>query len=401
MWGLILWIFMFMCLVIAHELWHFISAKRSWVKVLEFWIWIPPKIAKIWTDKSGTEYTLNLIPLWGFVRLKGEDPSDSKEFNAKDSFLSAKLLNKIVILLAWVFMNTLLAWIIFTSIFTLGTKPIQIVPDNIVKGEIESYLTPTKYFLYSQWLIDWENIEKNVIIEDIFTDWLASKAWLTWWDILIAINDTQLDNRNLERTLKNHIGTTFELQYKRNKINNKVSITCPKNDCLMGITYKANINPENIKEIKLPLFTAMKYGFKEIWAQTKMTLGFLWNFGRNIATLQRTNIKESLHKMTWPAWAIKFGDMILQSWWWKVYLWFAGMISLALAIFNVLPIPALDWWRLLWILIQTIWRLKKEKYFNIEWYINLIFFVLLLWLWIYILFQDLIRVRWINIPFLS
>jgi regulator of sigma E protease len=76
------------------------------------------------------------------------------------------------------------------------------------------------------------------------------------------------------------------------------------------------------------------------------------------------------------------------------------MISLALAIFNVLPIPALDGGRLLWVLIQWLGKLKPEKYFNIEWYINLVFFILLMALWIYILLKDLVHFRNIKIPFL-
>ena len=82
---------MFMCLVLIHELGHFINAKRSGVKVLEFGIGIPPKVCRLRKDKSGTEYTLNLLPLGGFVRLKGEDPRDEKDFNAKDSFIKAKM----------------------------------------------------------------------------------------------------------------------------------------------------------------------------------------------------------------------------------------------------------------------------------------------------------------------
>jgi len=93
--------------------------------------------------------------------------------------------------------------------------------------------------------------------------------------------------------------------------------------------------------------------------------------------------------------------MILSSGGRKLYLGFAGMISLALAIFNVLPIPALDGGRLVGVLIQRIGRLKEEKYFNIEGYINLIFFVLLMGLGIYILLQDLVRMRGINIPFIG
>lgn len=105
---------------------------------------------KLWTDKSGTEYTLNLLPLGGFVRLKGEDPKDEQDFNAPDSFIKAKIRNKIIILLAGVAANFVIAWVLFTLVFTLGTRPITIVPENAVSETVESYLMPTKSFLYKK-----------------------------------------------------------------------------------------------------------------------------------------------------------------------------------------------------------------------------------------------------------
>jgi len=78
-----------MILVIIHELGHFWTAKKSGVQVLEFGIGIPPKLFTLYTDKTGTEYTINLIPLGGFVRLKGEDSKDEETFKAPDSFIMA------------------------------------------------------------------------------------------------------------------------------------------------------------------------------------------------------------------------------------------------------------------------------------------------------------------------
>lgn len=148
--AIVLGIIMFMVLVILHELGHFIAAKKSGVKVLEFGIGIPPKVCKIWTDKSGTVYTLNLIPLGGFVRLKGEDPKDEADFKSSDSFIMAKLRKKIIILLAGVSMNFLVAWGIFTFIFTAGTQPISVLPENTIASETNSYLMPTITFLDQQ-----------------------------------------------------------------------------------------------------------------------------------------------------------------------------------------------------------------------------------------------------------
>jgi regulator of sigma E protease len=82
-------------------------------------------------------------------------------------------------------------------------------------------------------------------------------------------------------------------------------------------------------------------------------------------------------------------------------VFFGGMISLALALFNILPIPALDGWRLLWVVIQTLFRIRPEKYFSIEWYVNTVSFLVLMVLGIYIIFKDLVRCRGITIPFLG
>jgi C-terminal processing protease CtpA/Prc len=168
-------------------------------------------------------------------------------------------------------MNTIAAWIIFTTIFTLGIKPIQIIPDNMVKGDIHSFLTPTKYFLYEQGLITGD-LEKEVIIEDIYTDSLADKAGVQSGNTLLRVDDIKINTRNVEKTLKDHIGKTFELTYEKNGEVLTKSVTCPQDDCILGIAYTSSINPDNMKEIKFPILTAMKYGAKELRAQTRMTL---------------------------------------------------------------------------------------------------------------------------------
>lgn len=68
--GILLALFVFMFIVTIHELGHFLFAKMFGVKVYEFGLGIPPKMMKVFSDKSGTIYTLNWLPLGGFVRLK-------------------------------------------------------------------------------------------------------------------------------------------------------------------------------------------------------------------------------------------------------------------------------------------------------------------------------------------
>ncbi|MDR0282511.1 MAG: site-2 protease family protein [Candidatus Peribacteria bacterium] len=77
------------------------------------------------------------------------------------------------------------------------------------------------------------------------------------------------------------------------------------------------------------------------------------------------------------------------------------MISLALAFFNLLPIPALDGGRGIGVIIQAILKIKPENYFKYEGYVNAFFFYLLILLGIIIIFKDLIFFRGLHIPFIG
>jgi regulator of sigma E protease len=108
----------------------------------------------------------------------------------------------------------------------------------------------------------------------------------------------------------------------------------------------------DLKPIKFPFFKAMWISVKEIKAQTVLTFSALGTLGSDLVSFNKDRIKTSLNRLTGPAGAIKFGETLLNVGGLKLYLGFAGIISLALAIFNVLPIPALDGGRLLGVLIQ-------------------------------------------------
>ncbi len=398
MW-IFLWILMFFLLVLLHELWHFTAAKKLWVKVLEFWIWIPPKITKIFQDKSWTKYTLNLLPFWWFVRLKWDDPSDKEDFNARDSFMMAKLRKKTIILLAWVFMNLIIAWILFIIIFTKWTQPITILPNNAIKWNINSYLLPTYWFLEQEWYIKNSNEIKYAKIEEFEKNSLLKWKWLNTWDYILSINNKTINSRTIWKYLEENIWKNIKMWYLHNWKTWSINIQCPKNNCILWVSmWYWNLN---ISNIKFPLWKSIIIASNEIYSQTKLTFMSLWILWKWLFSFNSEKTKASLNKLTWPVWIIKVWDKLLSIWWIWLFLAFWWIISLALAIFNVLPIPALDWWRLLSVIIQNLFKIKPEKYYKIENYINIVFFSLIMILWIYIVLKDLIRFRWINIPFIS
>ncbi|MGI8929617.1 MAG: M50 family metallopeptidase [Candidatus Limnocylindrales bacterium] len=103
-------------LVVIHELGHFVVARRAGVKVHEFGVGFPPRAKVLFTDKQGTIYTLNWLPIGGFVRLEGEEG----ESDDPRSFVRQRLPTRLAILLAGVVMNFILAFVLLTLIAALA-----------------------------------------------------------------------------------------------------------------------------------------------------------------------------------------------------------------------------------------------------------------------------------------
>jgi regulator of sigma E protease len=114
----VLFVLILGALVLIHELGHFVTARLARVRVLEFGVGFPPR-AKVLRRHGETLYTLNWLPIGGFVKLEGEDGNEAED---PRSFASQRLATKLLILVAGVVMNVVLAFAIFTGI-ALGGDP--------------------------------------------------------------------------------------------------------------------------------------------------------------------------------------------------------------------------------------------------------------------------------------
>lgn len=134
---------LFVGLVVLHELGHFIVARRNGVEVEEFGIGFPPK-AKTLAKKNGTEYTLNWLPLGGFVKLKGEHDADTEP----GTFGAASLWAKVKIMSAGVIVNALTAFVLLAILAAVGMPKIlnnqftvasdtQITKREVLTGYVE------------------------------------------------------------------------------------------------------------------------------------------------------------------------------------------------------------------------------------------------------------------------
>jgi regulator of sigma E protease len=402
---ILIWIALFMFLVLIHELWHFIAAKKAWVCVEEFGIGIPPKAITLWKDKAWTCYTLNRIPLGWFVRMKGESQDEwawiqsqiDEKIHGK-SFLSVSVWWKLIILMAWIFVNTLFAWIAFSVAFMQWTGTFFVVPDNLFPIESKSYFMPSVSFLQKEGLLSGDITTIPATIEHVEVNSVAASVGIQSWDTIRAINDIPIAAFTLGKQLSQQLDTTFTITWETNEWTIKnAPITCWSDTCFLWVKVADTWQWIEVLPIQFQWWEAWKKGWHELRQQTRLTLAMLWSLGRKLFSGSWDQAAQAVNSLSWPLGIIKFGEAILTQWWVRMYLWFAWMISLALAIFNVLPIPALDGGRAMSVLIQTIWRFPAKTYYTIEWYITFAFFVLLMWLGIYIIFQDLNKFWWISL----
>ncbi len=213
----IAFIVIFSALVLIHELGHFITAKKAGIKVEEFGFGLPPRI---WGIKKGEVlYSLNAIPFGGFVRLLGEDAKSAKVLKNPRSFISKSPRVRIMVVLAGVAMNFILAIVLLTIGFSLGMKPLISSPEDVYVG-IDSGVI---------------QIEQGVQIKEVVTDSPAALAGLKAGDKLLKIDGKTLQpdqdfamdlkkNEVLNLEVLNLSGQTEKIEFVNNVKNQTDSI---------------------------------------------------------------------------------------------------------------------------------------------------------------------------------
>ncbi len=224
------------------------AAKKVGVKVIEFGIGIPPRIAKL-RKKGETQYTLNLIPLGGFVRMFGDNPSDEASYTENGAYHKATRRQKIIILIAGIVMNVLTARVIFTVLFAIGTKPLSIVPDSV---QSQSYLMPSKSYTEEYGLFT-TNTKTPARITDTATGSRAAAQNIEPDTIITKINNTTVYAYNLTETIQAKCtnGCTITRQPPVMTKPQSATFQCGEK-CLLGVMIDTK-NVFGIRKIQFPL----------------------------------------------------------------------------------------------------------------------------------------------------
>lgn len=330
-------------LILSHELGHFIAAKLSRIKVLEFGFGFPPRLFSI--KRGETVYSLNLLPFGGFVRLLGEeDPS------LPGSLASKSIVTRFVVLSAGSIMNILVPVVLFSLSFA--------IPHNIM-------------------------IEK-VMVQEVAPSSPAYDAGMESGDIILKINDRPIENRSdVGYFIRLNLGseTTIlhqKLDHSQKEVKVKPRWSPPPGQGPIGIVITGA--DSTVVRQSYPVWKAIPSGVGHSWE-------ILVLFRNEIMSWF---IRGTLPQLIGPVGIAQMTGEIAKAGI-SPLMEFAALISLNLAIINLFPFPALDGGRLIFVALEWLRRGKRISPKK-EGLVHLIGFILLILVILAVTYQDIARI---------
>lgn len=348
--SIIIFILTLLTLVVIHEFGHFLLAKRFGILVKEFGFGIPPRI---WGKKIGeTLYSINWLPFGGFVKLLGEE--DSHEGSPERNFARKPVFQRIVVVIAGVTMNLILAWILFYA---------------VIAAQNFRVITPA--------------LDPGVYIAKVEENFPAREAGIKPGDKLLSVDGKSVSSFDEARKLIKEKESAISLKLQDSKGVREVVLSAKEveGERLIGVVFA----PFLVKEYKTPvekIFSGITYSFD-------LTVLTFAGLGKTFSQLFTGDFAKVSQQVSGPVGIAVMSTQFLQEGWQAAipYLWFVGIISLTLAIFNIFPIPALDGGRLLFLLVEAVTRKKVKA--EIENLIHQIGFAALLALALLVTYSDI------------
>ncbi len=330
-------------LIIAHELGHFITAKASGVKVEEFGLGFPPRLLSV--RRGETLYSLNAIPLGGFTKMAGEeDPKMPRSLASKSIGI------RLLVLSAGSLMNILLPLLLFVIAF--------MVPHNLVVGQL--------------------------LVEEVAPSSPAAMAGIEPGDMFLRINGKPVHNTgDLHRYIYLNLGKEVNLLIKHSDSTTEEIQVIPRwrppeGQGATGIMVNTSY-PVMVRQYQ-PFWRAIPLGV----SQCVQTLVLFKNAILGLftgATPLEVAGPVGIAQITGEVAKAGFSPL----------LEFAAFLSINLAIINILPLPALDGGRIVFVLLEWVRRGRRVSP-KTEGLIHFIGFAMLMGLMLVITYRDIIRI---------
>ncbi|MBT4277202.1 RIP metalloprotease RseP [Candidatus Falkowbacteria bacterium] len=375
MFTVIVFILILSVLVFVHEMGHFVVARRAGVKVFEFGLGFPPRAFSFYKDKEGkwrkflkgqdiaevpgTLYSLNWIPLGGFVKIKGENGEEAED---KDSFGNKKIWKRISILSAGVIMNVILTAVLLSIGFMIGLPQI-IDKENTKTLTVES----AQIQIYS--------VEKDTPAHD---------AKIQAGDVIVSIQEQEfVDIEKLSDFINEKEGEEITLKIKRGDEEIEKKITPQKSEEIDRAVIGVGLMKTGL--VSYPWYQAIYKGVSTTIELTGFIVSAFYNIIKDliIGVEVETDIAGPIGIAVLTGQVVKLGFIYV--------LQFTALLSLNLAIINFLPIPALDGGRVIFLIFEKL--RGKPISARIENIIHNTGFALLMFLVLVVTFYDLSKFK--------
>ncbi|MBU4536867.1 RIP metalloprotease RseP [Patescibacteria group bacterium] len=367
--NILIFVIVLAILIFVHELGHFIFAKKTGMLVEEFAIGFPPRIFS--KKKGETQYSIGVIPLGGYCKILGEDyDEDIKNQESKiknqDSrkFVNQPKINQALVLIAGVAFNFLLAWILFSISFISGM--------------------PVSTSQFEDKVIE----DSSLVLMDVMVNSPAEKAGLEIGDTILYLNsgtESVQDFNNIEIPTEFIAATgenEMEILYKRGE-ETLLTKLIPEKDLIQEGSVAIGVSFDVVGTVELGFFEAF-------WEGLKMTLSLIkiialslimFVYGIFTGTSSLAQVSGPVGIVSMVGSAFDFGLVYLMS--------FVALISINLGVINLIPIPALDGGRLLFLAIEAIkGSPMNPKVVNL---LNMFGFVLLMLLMFIVTVSDVFK----------
>jgi regulator of sigma E protease len=348
-------------LVFVHELGHFLAAKVFKIRVDEFAVGFPPRL---WSFmRKGTRFAINLVPLGGYVKIHGENAEDEI---TPDSILAKPRWQQAVVLIAGVTFNVLFAWLLLSLAFVIGTKastagfPADKISDTGIRIAFVAPGSPAEV----------AGIKPGVEILKVE----SSSAILATSTLKVpAIQDViSMSSTTVTFTVKDQV-----------TLKDETIILSPKEGIVPG-KKAIGISMDEVGTIKLGPIDAVIYGAKSTWVMTENVALGLWGFIKGLV-ISGHGAKDALKSVSGPVGIAGIvGSSAQQGF--SILLAITAVISINLAVLNLVPFPALDGGRLVVVAIEGIIRRRLNPQI-INW-VNAVGFLLLIGLMLVVTFKD-------------
>ncbi|HZJ41978.1 MAG TPA: RIP metalloprotease RseP [Patescibacteria group bacterium] len=380
---IIIFLLVLSVLVFVHELGHFYTARKLGVRADEFGLGFPPRALGFYKNKAGkwikvsgkksyeeleksedenkipakgsTIYSLNWLPLGGFVKIKGENGEGE---NDEDSFASKKVWKRAVILSAGVIMNVILAWFLFSVGYMIG------LPQSTAELGRNAKIS-----------------EARVAIVEVVADSPASVAGLEAGDFIVRVDGQEVAlETDVQRLIQENQKKEVELLLSNGNDERTVTVY-PKESEEGHATIGVGIMAAGT--VSYPFFSSIVEGLKLTGWMLKEIFVAFGGLISNLFSGESVGAEFAgpigIANITGQAARLGF-----------VYLLqFTALLSLNLAVINILPFPALDGGRILFLFIE---KLKgKPIRRDVEAIAHNIGFILLIALVIFITYKDIIK----------